>query len=153
MICLNMALSLQVGEQINRSGVNKMINQLNSRFQMHEQMLDYRMKRSEVIASNMANSDTPGYKARDIDFQAFLDSQINDASQISTTQSGHMGAENYIDEMALLYRIPSQPTLDGNTVDTQVENAQFTENTVRYLASLRFLDGKIKSTLSAIRGE
>lgn len=130
-----------------------MITQLQQRFSLHEQTLDYRMKRSEIIASNLVNADTPGYKAKDIDFKDFLENQLSDEGQMKTTQPGHIQSNDYIDEMSLLYRVPSQPTLDGNTVDTQIENAQFTENTMRYLASLRFLDGKIKSTLAAIRGE
>lgn len=130
-----------------------MISQIQELFSTHEQMLQLRAKRSEIIASNLVNADTPGYKAKDIDFKAYLDAQIGDAGTISTTNPLHI-TDDFLDEgMALLYRTPNQPSLDGNTVDTQIENAAFAENTIRYMATMRFLDGKIKSTIAAIRGE
>ncbi len=128
--------------------------QLQQMFGIHENMLDLRAKRTEILASNLANADTPGYKAKDIDFKQVLeDKLLSSNAQLRTTHSGHIGTSDELDDFSLLYRTPTQPSLDGNTVDTQVENAKFSENTIRYLASLRFLDGKIKGLASAIRGE
>jgi len=128
--------------------------QLQQMFGTHERMLDLRAKRTEILASNLANADTPGYKAKDIDFKQVLeDKQVGANTQLKTTHSGHIDISDELDEFSLLYRTPMQPSLDGNTVDTQVENAKFSENTIRYLASLRFLDGKIKNLSSAIKGE
>jgi len=128
--------------------------QLQQMFSVHENMLNLRAKRTEILASNLVNADTPGYKAKDIDIkQALEDKLVGSNSQLRTTHSGHIGASDDLDEFSLMYRVPTQPSLDGNTVDTQVENAKFAENTIRYLASLRFLDGKIKGLASAIKGQ
>lgn len=128
---------------------------INNMFGVHEQILSFRAKRSEVIASNLANADTPGFLAKDLDFKAAMESL--DPKQYSTnltqTHKGHIndGIDNL--EGITKYRIPAQPSLDGNTVDTQIENSQFAENAIRYLASVRFIDGKVKGLLTAIRGD
>lgn len=128
--------------------------QLQQMFGTHESMLDLRAKRTAILASNLANADTPGYKAKDIDFKQVLEDRLmGTKAQLQTTHAGHIDISDELDDFSLLYRTPTQPSLDGNTVDTQVENAKYSENTIRYLASLRFLDGKIKSLSSAIRGE
>lgn len=131
-----------------------MLSQLQQLFGVQEKALALRAKRTEILASNLANADTPGYKAKDIDFKKTLeDKMLGKDFNLTATQSGHMTDNEELDDFSLLYRVPLQPSLDGNTVDTQVENAQFAENTMRYLASLRFLDGKVKSISAAIRGE
>jgi flagellar basal-body rod protein FlgB len=111
-------------------------------------------KRSTVLASNLANADTPGFKARDIDFRTVL--AAADARQVSlkTTQAGHISAaDNGPGGAELLYRTPVQPSLDGNTVNSQVEQAEFTENAVRYQSTLTFLNGKFRGLKLAIKGE
>lgn len=112
-------------------------------------------KRSTVLASNIANADTPGFKARDIDFRTVL--AAADAGQqvsLKTTQAGHISvAGNGPAGAELLYRTPVQPSLDGNTVNTQVEQAEFTENAVRYQSTLTFLNGKFRGLKLAIKGE
>lgn len=111
-------------------------------------------KRSSLLASNLANADTPGYKARDIDFRSVLAAADNDQVALRTTRPGHIPAGgDTVGGAELLYRVPVQPSLDGNTVNSQVEQAQFAENAVRYQSTLTFLSGKFKSLKLAITGE
>jgi len=111
-------------------------------------------QRSELLASNLANADTPGFKARDIDFQAALKKAAGEQLALKTTNRNHLGgAGSALSEPDLLYRIPTQPSLDGNTVDTQVEQAEFTENAIRYQSTLTFLNGKFSGLKRAIKGE
>lgn len=131
-----------------------MKSQLQQVFSVHENMLSLRAQRTEILASNLVNADTPGYKAKDIDFKKALeDRMMGDQFNMQATQQGHMQENDVLDDFTLKYRVPLQPSLDGNTVDTQIENAEFSENTIRYLATLRFLDGKFKSMSSALKGE
>ncbi len=127
-------------------------------FGIHAQAMMLRSQRAEVLAANLANADTPGYKARDVDFSQVFATQKGRQSlaslQLKRSSSSHIssdrgGAENF----PLRYRNPMQPSLDGNTVETQVEQAAFTDNALRYQASLRFAEGKARTLLTAIRGE
>jgi len=123
-------------------------------FGIHATALKLRANRAELLAANIANADTPNYKARDIDFKHALKQAGTNSSDMVTTNARHinsagtskMGAE-------ILYRAPNQPSLDGNTVDLQTERAAFMENSMMYQASLRFLNGKISGLMTAIRGE
>lgn len=111
-------------------------------------------RRSGVLASNIANADTPGYKARDIDFRSVLAAAEGDRVALKTTRARHIGgAGGAGGDAELMYRIPVQPSLDGNTVNSQVEQAEFTENAVRYQSTLTFLNGKFKGLKLAIKGE
>lgn len=131
-----------------------MKSQLQQVFSVHENMLSLRAQRTEILASNLVNADTPGYKAKDIDFKKALeDRMMGDQFNMQATHQGHLRENEVLDDFTLKYRVPLQPSLDGNTVDTQIENAEFSENTIRYLATLRFLDGKFKSMSSALKGE
>ena len=120
----------------------------------HERAFMIQSRRSSVLASNIVNSDTPGYKAKDIDFRSALNKSENDLMTMKTTRPGHiqttvarpLGIE-------LKYRIPAQPSLDGNTVDLNAEKAAYAENAIRYQASLRFLTGKFKGIKNALKGE
>lgn len=114
-----------------------------------------RGRRSEVIASNLANADTPNFKARDFDFHSMMQTARSEQVALKTTNSQHIaltGAGGVGNE-SLLYRVPNQPALDGNTVDLQTEQAAFAENAVNYQATLTFLSGRIRGLMSAIRGE
>lgn len=132
----------------------------NNLFGVHENALKLQSYRSELLASNLANADTPNYKARDIDFNAVLKQQMdggqpsNSGVGLKTTQKGHMegGGGN---SMALdtQYRVPNQASIDGNTVDTQVEKAKVMENSIRYQATLQFINGRISSLTKAISGQ
>ncbi len=124
-------------------------------FGIHEQALLLRSQRSKMIASNIANADTPGYQARDIDFKQVLNQQKTDFQVgLKTTNKDHIKGFIHADfSSEIKYRVPLQPALDGNTVDTQLEKGEYAENTLSFYASLRFLNGRIKGLLNAIKGE
>ncbi|MEK6788155.1 MAG: flagellar basal body rod protein FlgB [Pseudomonadota bacterium] len=126
---------------------------------IHEQALMLRAQRNSILATNIANADTPNYKARDIDFRAAMASaQAGTANPVSlqATRSGHIGSESSAAlsplGAQLQYRLPQQPSLDGNTVETHVEEAAYADNAVRYQASLQFLGSKFASLKSVISG-
>jgi flagellar basal-body rod protein FlgB len=110
-------------------------------------------RRSEVIASNLANADTPGYQARDVDFRAALQQVSGESGQLamSAPTAGQIDATSTSTD-DLKYRVPMQPSMDGNTVDTQVEQSAFAANTVHYQASLSFINATIQTLRLAITG-
>lgn len=125
-----------------------------------ERALIYRSQRAEVLSNNIANADTPNFKARDLDFPALLASQskqMTDAQfSLQTTNLKHIagnGSAAEIDERALLYRIPNQSSLDQNSVDQQVELAKYTENEIHFEAAFTRLNGSFKGLIKALRGE
>lgn len=126
---------------------------LDSYLNVHAQALQLRDKRSSQIANNLANTNTPNYKAKDIDFSSTLQGYLQGSAQsMQTTNSMHIkGGTDFVSQ--LKYRVPHQGSLDGNTVDKDLETAAFTKNALDYQASLSFLDGKIKSMMKAFRGE
>ena len=127
---------------------------LNDVLDLPAQALQLRSRRAEVLASNMANADTPNYKTRDIDFSAVLKSTQNPESHLMTTNPNHIKTISSDPSSAeLMYRIPYQPSLDGNTVETEVEQAQFADNAVQYQAAFTLLNGRIKSLMAAIKGD
>jgi flagellar basal-body rod protein FlgB len=123
---------------------------------IHPQALEVASRRLELLASNIANADTPNYKARDIDFRAALSQAASErsAATLAVTQPGHISnTTGPVGMAAPLYRMPNHAALDGNTVDSQLENAAFAENAVRYQASLDFVNSKLRGLRSAIKGE
>ncbi|OOZ41496.1 flagellar basal-body rod protein FlgB [Solemya pervernicosa gill symbiont] len=130
---------------------------IDSALGIHSEALRVRARRAELIASNLANADTPNYKARDIDFKAALgqaQDQMLGMQGMNRTHSNHItSASSGGVGMEPAYRVPNQASLDGNTVDVHVEQAEFSENSIQYQASLRFLGDKIKAIRGAIRGE
>ncbi|WP_268800265.1 flagellar basal body rod protein FlgB [Pseudomonas huanghezhanensis] len=125
---------------------------------IHEKALNFRAQRAEVLANNITNADTPNYKARDLDFSKVLAAENEKSTKgsfaLNTTNSHHIEAAGMGNEDgSLLYRTPSQPSLDQNTVDTQVENANYAENAIGFQASFTLLNSKFKGLVSAIRGE
>lgn len=124
---------------------------------MMPEALSLRAQRTSVLANNIANSDTPGYKARDIDFQSVLKTRLENAGSatgsIKRTHATHLDTHAPIGREALQYRMPLMASLDENTVDTQLEQAAFAENSTQFLTALRFLNGKIAGLQSAIKGE
>lgn len=106
-------------------------------FGIHSTALALRSKRMTVLASNIANAATPNYKARDLDFQAAL-------------QSAEAGQSP---DKALRFRVPVQPSLDGNTVEMSVEQTAFAENAIAYRATLSFLQGRVGTLTRALKGE
>jgi flagellar basal-body rod protein FlgB len=129
----------------------------------HAQALQIWQQRAELLSSNLANADTPDYLARDVDFRKALSDATSQGNgegngdgplQMAATQSGHIGGNNAstAGANALAYRVPIQPSMDGNTVDTQVEQAQFASNAVHYQASLAFITSSIHTMKTAITG-
>jgi flagellar basal-body rod protein FlgB len=125
----------------------------------NEAALKLRTRRQEILANNLANSDTPGFKARDIDFAKTLEDELTGKTRNSSsitlaiTHQAHITIKPSQEDPGLLYRIPSQPSMDGNTVDGDLELSQFTKNSVFTEAALTFLGGTIRSRLSAITGQ
>lgn len=135
-----------------------MPNRLDQALGIHAQALSLYAKRSELLAANIAHADTPNYKARDFDFQKILQQSTTASSggtRLAQTQARHLSgsplAGNGTPEA--LYRVPQQASLDGNTVEMPTEQAEFARNAVQYQVSLAFLNGKIRSLLTAIRGD
>lgn len=128
---------------------------------IHEAALQLRSMRQVLISNNIANADTPGYQASDIDFQALLQ-QIQMAKGTESGKSGHMLPQSthpkhllndsHKQNLNLLYRAQLLPSQDGNTVDAAQEYVKFAENSMRYQASLNFLAGKFNGMLNAIKG-
>ena len=127
--------------------------------------LELLARRQQVLSSNIANADTPGYKARDIDFASALAAAQSSqagagtgggaavATQARVTRPGHMAAVVSTEDPQLQWRQAEQPSLDGNTVDLDRERANFADNAMRYEATLRFINGNVKTMLSAITGQ
>jgi len=131
-----------------------MSNILDNVFGLSSQALDVWQRRSEVIASNIANADTPNYQARDVDFRQVLQQASGGDShtlELSAPSSGQIDTTTQSAD-ALKYRVPLQPSLDGNTVDGQVEQSAFASNMVHYQASLSFINSTIQQLRLAING-
>lgn len=120
----------------------------------HEKAMTIRTERMEVIAGNLANANTPGYKARDIDFNSAMRAAQSEQRQsgMVKTHENHMSG-NLKSRFDMQYRIPTQPdTGDGNTVEVQAERNNFLDNGMRYQASVEFLNGKVKGMKKALSG-
>ncbi len=126
---------------------------------VQQDALKVQSKRMEVLAKNLANVDTPNYKAQDIDFKTALAQAGSPGSSLAMTtttsnQIGNNASSGDTDTSgALKYRVPLAPSLDGNTVDAQLEQAAFADNTVRYQATLTFINGSLKDLMTAITGQ
>lgn len=119
----------------------------------HHKATQVRTERMEVIAGNLANADTPGYKARDINFQKAMQTAMASRSQnLERTHEKHFKGQMQM-QGAMEFRVVDQPdTGDGNTVDVQIERNTFLDNGLRYQAGLQFLNGKIKGMKKALKG-
>ena len=121
---------------------------------VHQHTVGVRAKRAETLASNLANANTPGYKAKDIDFQRALNAATSGAKVgLSRTDGRHISASTQV-MGEQKYRVPTQPdTGDGNTVDAQLEQNLFMQNSIEYQASLDFLGSKFKNLSKALKGD
>lgn len=130
-----------------------MIPATNNLFGIHTKALDVWQRRTEVLANNLANADTPGYLARDLDFRKALAAASGPAGGVAleTDAPGQISSAAQA-ASTLAYRIPTQPSMDGNTVDAQVEQAAFAANGVHYQASLSFITAQIRMLRTAISG-
>jgi len=121
---------------------------------VQQEALRVYQRRHQVLASNLANTDTPGYKAKDLDFRAALNNAGGmQASGLRTTHGRHMGAGGEQPGGEAMYRVPNQPSLDGNTVDPDLEMSAWAENVLRYQSALQFTSGRISSLKGAITGQ
>lgn len=129
---------------------------LDAHIGVHADALRVRSQRAETLARNLANADTPGFKARDLDFREALRAAGDPGTvQLATTRAGHLGGAGSAGaaEGSLKFRTPLAPSLDGNTVDVQVEQAAFAENAVRYQATLTFINSRLRGLMTAITGQ
>lgn len=132
-----------------------MISKLDNALNFHQTALNVRAARQELLSSNVANGDTPNYKARDIDFSSVLSDALSsntNKTSLTTTSPMHLSAnsENSIVSQAL-YRVPQQPSADGNTVEMDAERAKFADNSIKYDASLTFVSGQIRNLMTALQ--
>ena len=133
-----------------------MLNRLDEMLNFHTQALRVRDQRQQVLASNIANADTPHYKARDLDFKAALQGALQGSqpagTALATTAPGHLAGKAGGADAGLLYRTPAQGSVDGNTVHVDAERAAFAENAIQYEFNLTRLNQQIKGLLAAIQG-
>ena len=158
-----------------------MLDKLDKEFAFGREALDVRSYRQELLSSNIANADTPGYKSRDVDFSTALAGalkqgrgaagasnastlkmaqpvSVSSGASMAVTAKGHLSGTSTLtasggpsdDYGRLAYRVPSQPSLDGNTVDLDAERVQFADNALHFEAGMTVLSSQIKSMLSAI---
>ncbi len=137
------------------------MDRLDNLLHFHQTALSMRSTRQELLASNIANADTPDYKARDVDFNSALQTALENSRQtdqqlpMAKTSAMHLNAgvstAPVNDDTLVKYRVPLQPSADGNTVDMDVERANFADNTLRYQASLRFVNSKFSGLMTAMR--
>lgn len=138
-----------------------MLGKLDDYLRFQETALALRAQRQEILASNIANADTPNYKARDFDFQGALQDALTKQSSppgvLATTNARHIprgtpDGNTLPDGTQIQYRTPTQNTVDGNTVDMDVERAQFADNALRYEAGVTVLNQQIRAMLAAVQG-
>ncbi|VTU33530.1 flagellar basal body rod protein FlgB [Variovorax sp. PBL-E5] len=134
-----------------------MIDKLDAALRFNREALNLRVERQNVLASNIAHADTPNYKARDFDFssrlsQAVEQGRTSQSVQMATTSARHLaGQAQAAPDEELQYRVPTQSSIDGNTVDMDVERVNFADNALRYESNLTVISAKIKSLLSAVQ--
>lgn len=136
-----------------------MVDKLDAALRFQQEALNLRARRQEVLSSNIAHADTPNYKARDIDFSSSLTQAMAQSSQsrslsMATTSARHIqgDAETTVaNDPDLLYRVPTQSSIDGNTVEMDVERVNFTDNALHYEAGLTVITSQIKGLLSAMQ--
>ena len=134
-----------------------MLSKLDRNLQFHQQALGLRASRQQVLAGNIANADTPNFKARDFHFAAALENALagraGSALPLTMTASRHLAGDANQGAPSLLYRQPVQPSADGNTVEMDVEGAQLAANSIFYEAGLSFISGKIRTMMTALQGQ
>lgn len=120
---------------------------------LHAEALQVRSKRTEILANNLANSDTPGFKARDLDFKGILKGEYESRQlmELNRTSQRHIPAAALVVDDTLKFRNPQQPSIDGNTVETNIEQAEFAKNAMDFQTSFSFLDSRFKSLVKAMK--
>ena len=133
-----------------------MVTRIDNALSFQQQALGLRAQRQQVLAGNIANADTPNFKARDFDFAATLKDAVAGRSSgdlaLATTDSAHIasGSSSSL-PVRLMYRTPAQASVDGNTVEMDVERAAFSENAIQYEAGITFISQHLKTLLSAVQ--
>lgn len=132
-----------------------MTDRLDDHFRFNQLSLGVRAQRQQVLATNIANADTPNYKARDLDFSSQLQAAsarfASAASGVAQTHAAHLSTQATAGRAALLYRIARQDSIDGNTVEPDTERALFADNALRYEAGVSAVNGKIKDLLAVLQ--
>ena len=136
-----------------------MLDKLDAALRFQQEALNLRAQRQEILAANIANADTPGYQARDLDFASELKKVMvrgreeTGGVSLTLTSAQHIPAQTVSSPSTeLLYRIPDQPSLDGNTVDMDRERTQFADNSLKYQMGLTALGGQIKAMMNVLQG-
>ena len=137
-----------------------MLDKLDAALQFGTEALNLRAQRQEILASNIANADTPGYQARDIDFSSELNRALEKGRaqgsglSLAVTSARHIPAQTATPpSLDLLYRIPDQPAMDGNTVDMDRERTQFADNSLKYQTDLTLISSQIKGMMNVLQGQ
>ncbi|WP_085308500.1 flagellar basal body rod protein FlgB [Planktotalea arctica] len=128
------------------------MNAIRDHISFQSETLSLRDARNTMLASNIANAATPGYKARDLDFDRQMAAKIGD-SPVRKGDARHVDNLVSVGADRVQYRKPLNPSLDGNTVEMSVEQMEFSENSLRYMTTLTFLNNRISGLMTAIRGE
>jgi flagellar basal-body rod protein FlgB len=136
-----------------------MLDKLDAALRFQQEALNLRAQRQEILASNIANADTPGYQARDVDFASELKKVMDRGRTETSGVSLTLTSERHIPAQVmtapsvdLMYRVPDQPSMDGNTVDMDRERTQFADNSLQYQTGLTVLSGQIKSMMTVLQG-
>lgn len=134
-----------------------MINKLDKELNFHHQALSLRAARQELLSGNVANADTPNFKAKDIDFASVLHEKLSlttnlNKVSLNTTSPMHINsaAQGAFGDN-ILYRVPLQPSADGNTVDMDMERTRFADNAIKYDASITFLSNEFRNLTMAMQ--
>ncbi len=142
-----------------------MIEQLTQRMEFFSNVLQLRAHRQQVIASNIANADTPGFAARDFDFRAAIQDAVRNPTELRAggvprlagSDARHMRTATSMSGVTegtrVAYTVQTQPSLDGNSVDMDQQRANFMHNAIQYESTLRFINGHVRTMLSAIQGQ
>jgi flagellar basal-body rod protein FlgB len=129
------------------------MNLLNNALGVHEKALKFKSQRLEVLAQNIANADTPHYKARDIDFKVVMNEAQQQNTAMKSTAQGHFSVGQGLDADGMRYRTPFNTSFDGNTVEMSVEQAQYGKAAADYQATLNFLESRVSGIRKALRGD
>jgi flagellar basal-body rod protein FlgB len=127
------------------------MNFIDQAFSSHEKTLALRSQRMEILSRNIANADTPNFKAQDIDFKQVL--KAAESTQMKTTQAGHISEAQIDGDKGLKFRVPFNVAFDGNTVELPVEQAKFGQSAADYQATLSILENRISGIRKALRGD
>lgn len=135
-----------------------MLDKLDASLRFQQEAINLRAQRQEILAANIANADTPGYQARDIDFASEMKKVMErgraegSGVALALTSARHIPAATHTAlSLDLLYRVPDQPSMDGNTVDMDRERTQFADNSLKYQSDLTVLGGQIKGMMSVLQ--